>query len=112
MEYRIHTHRQAASALWGDPEYSQHRYSHLPGRNAGRPGEKLLCWSHCEGKGGMIRLTRCNAKAAGTTVESLMKAYPSEWYVVGSQGVWVRFPSNIGYSESLETFHYCGLPAA
>ena len=57
-------------------------------------------------------LTRCNAKSAGTTVKSLMKAYPSEWYVVGIKGVWVRFPGNIVYSESLETFHYCGLPAA
>ena len=106
MRYRIHTYRQAASALWEVPEYRQHRERCLPGRNAGRPGEKFLCWSHCERKGGMISLTRINAKAAGTTVKSLMKAYPSEWYVVGSKGVWVRFPDAIRYGDDLREFSY------
>ena len=109
MRYRIHTHRQAASALWGDPEYRQHSREHLPGRNAGRPGERFLCWSHCEGKSGMIRLTRCNAKAAGTTVKSLLRAYPSEWYVVGIKGVWVRFPDAIRYGDDLREFSYLGV---
>ena len=57
----------------------------------------------------MIRLTRCNAKSAGTTVKSLMKAYPSEWYVVGSKGVWVRFPDAIRYGSDLPEFSYAGV---
>ena len=109
MRYRIHTYRQAASALWEVPEYRQHSREHLPVRNDGKPGEKFLCWSHCEGKGGMIRLTRCNAKSAGTTVKSLLRAYPSEWYVVGSQGVWIAFPDAIRYGGDLREFSYVGV---
>ena len=109
MRYRIHTHRQAASALWEVPEYRQHSREYLPGRNAGLPGEKFLCWSHCERKSGMIRLTRINAKAAGTTVKSLMKAYPFEWYVVGIKGVCVVFPDAIRYGSDLPEFSYVGV---
>ena len=103
--YLIQTYSAAAVALCSVPEYKAHRESNLPRRHDGRPGEKLLHWSHCQGLG-TVRLTKDTAKAAGTTVESLKKAYPPSWYLADNRGVWVVFPKEIRFGEDLPVFDY------
>ena len=107
VDHRLHTYRQAGAALWSCPEYRAHREQTLPKRYDGLPGEKLLCYSHterldCE----VLQITRHLARAANSTVKSLLKAYPSEWYVLSDAGVGVRFPESIRYRADLPEFEY------
>lgn len=100
--YRITTWRSAGVALWSQTDYQAHKTHHLPGRRSGLPGEKFLWWTHHENiSTPWVPITRAAARAAGTTVQSLMKAYPSSWYTVRDGGVWVRFPEEIRYGADL-----------
>ena len=110
---KIQTLAAAASALESCPEYWDMWPQFVrASRTKKKPGQKLLCYAHQAGLNGYIQLTNKLAKAAGTSVEQLFKAYPSEWYSVGDGGVFVRFPESIDYRDDLRSFHYCGLGVA
>ena len=110
---RIQTLAAASSALESCKEYSDMWPQFVrPNRVKKKPGQKLLCYAHQNELNGYIQLSQKLAKAAGTSVELLFKAYPSGWYSVGDGGVFVRFPESIDWSADLRTFHYCGLGVA
>lgn len=110
---QIKTWVSASSALESCPEYEA-MWSRFDRSIRGRkkPGQKLLCYAHTQGLSGEIRLTHSLAKAAGTSLKQLYRAYPSSWYVIGVEGVSVRFPAQIDWSEDLREFHYCGVGVA
>lgn len=76
-------------------------------RRLRRSAAKFLFWTYSSKVSDeLIPLSKTSAKAAGTTVESLMRVYPSEWYVVSNEGVWVRFPEEIRYGDDLTELEY------
>lgn len=110
--FRIQTLSAASAALESCQDYFDMWPVCRRNRTKTRPGQKLLCYAHQNGLSGRIELTNKVAKAAGTSMGQLLKAYPSDWYSVGDGGVFVQFPGSIDWSSELRTFHYCGIGAA